>query len=53
MWTWEIPLYFFFGGMAGAAAPFALMSELRGDEALARKARGWSPWPARRRARPC
>ena len=38
MWTWEIPAYFFFGGMAGAAAPFALLSELRGDEALARRA---------------
>jgi hypothetical protein len=38
VWTWEIPTYFFFGGMAGAAAPFALMSELRGDRALARRA---------------
>ena len=38
VWTWEIPAYFFFGGMAGAAAPFALLSELRGDEALARRA---------------
>jgi hypothetical protein len=38
VWTWEIPLYFFFGGMAGAAAPFAVVSELRGDEALARRA---------------
>jgi hypothetical protein len=38
VWTWEIPVYFFFGGMAGAAAPFALVSELRGDEALARRA---------------
>jgi len=37
-WTWEIPLYFFFGGMAGAAAPFALACELRGDEDLARRA---------------
>ena len=38
VWTWEIPAYFFFGGMAGAAAPFALLSELRGDRALARRA---------------
>jgi Polysulphide reductase, NrfD len=38
VWQWEIPVYFFFGGMAGAAAPFALLSELRGDEALARRA---------------
>jgi hypothetical protein len=38
VWTWEIPTYFFFGGTAGAAAPFALMSELRGDRPLARRA---------------
>ena len=38
VWSWEVPIYFFFGGMAGAAAPFALVSELRGDEALARRA---------------
>jgi hypothetical protein len=37
-WTWEIPCYFFLGGMAGAAAPFALACELRGDDALARRA---------------
>jgi hypothetical protein len=37
-WTWEVPCYFFCGGMAGAAAPFALACELRGDEALARRA---------------
>ena len=33
VWTWEIPVYFFFGGMAGAAAPFALISELRAARA--------------------
>jgi formate-dependent nitrite reductase membrane component NrfD len=38
VWTWEIPTYFFFGGMAGAAAPFALAAELRGDADLARRA---------------
>jgi hypothetical protein len=38
VWTWEIPCYFFAGGMAGAAAPLALVSELRGDEALVRRA---------------
>ena len=27
---WEIPVYFFVGGMAGAAAPLALGAELRG-----------------------
>jgi hypothetical protein len=37
-WTWEIPVYFFCGGTAGAAAPFALVSELRGDRSLARRA---------------
>jgi polysulfide reductase-like protein len=37
-WTWEIPFYFFFGGMAGAAAPFALLAELRGEDELARRA---------------
>jgi hypothetical protein len=38
VWTWEIPTYFFVGGMAGAAAPFAVLSELRGDDGLARRA---------------
>jgi hypothetical protein len=38
VWTWEIPVYFFVGGMAGAAAPFAVLCELRGDEAAARRA---------------
>jgi hypothetical protein len=38
VWTWEVPVYFFFGGMAGAAAPFAVINELRGDDALARRA---------------
>jgi hypothetical protein len=37
-WTWEVPCYFFAGGMAGAAAPFALACELRGDRDLARRA---------------
>lgn len=38
-WTWEIPCYFFTGGLAGAAAALAWASELRGNEVLAR--RGW------------
>jgi hypothetical protein len=38
VWTWEIPVYFFFGGMAGAAAPFAVAAELRGESGLARRA---------------
>ena len=50
VWKWEIPVYFFFGGMAGAAAPFALLS----DCAATRRSRagpGSWPWPARRPAR--
>jgi hypothetical protein len=39
-WTWEIPAYFFTGGMAGASAGLAYLSELRGDDLLARRA--WS-----------
>jgi hypothetical protein len=38
VWTWEIPCYFFAGGMAGAAAPLALAAELSGDRGLARRA---------------
>jgi hypothetical protein len=38
VWTSEIPAYFFFGGMAGAAAPLAVVAELRGDRPLARRA---------------
>jgi hypothetical protein len=37
-WTWEIPTYFFTGGMAGAAGTFATLAELRGDDLLARRA---------------
>jgi len=38
-WTWEIPSYFFTGGMAGAAAGLSWLAELRGNDVLAR--RGW------------
>ena len=38
VWTWEIPCYFFTGGLAGASAGVAYLSELRGDEVLARRA---------------
>lgn len=38
VWTWEVPTYFFVGGMAGAAAPLALGARLAGDETLARRA---------------
>ena len=38
VWTWEVPCYFFAGGMAGAAAPLALAAEMRGERGLARRA---------------
>jgi hypothetical protein len=37
-WTWEIPNYFFTGGVAGASAGLAFLSGLRGNEVLARRA---------------
>jgi hypothetical protein len=37
-WTWEIPCYFYTGGLAGASAGLAFLSELRGDDELARRA---------------
>ncbi|MFZ0040825.1 MAG: NrfD/PsrC family molybdoenzyme membrane anchor subunit, partial [Solirubrobacteraceae bacterium] len=37
-WTWEVPCYFFTGGLAGASAGLAYLCELRGDEVLARRA---------------
>jgi hypothetical protein len=37
-WTWEIPFYFFTGGMSGASAGLAYLSGLRGNEVLARRA---------------
>ena len=40
VWTWEIPIYFFVGGVAGAAAVVAVAAELAGaDIAVARDAR--------------
>jgi hypothetical protein len=38
VWTWEIPNYFFAGGMAGASAGLAFCSGVRGNELLARRA---------------
>jgi DMSO reductase anchor subunit len=38
VWTWEIPLYFFTGGAAGASAGLAYLSDLRGNEELGRRA---------------
>jgi Polysulphide reductase, NrfD len=37
-WTWEIPMYFFTGGLAGASAGLACLSGLRGNDVLARRA---------------
>ncbi len=37
-WTWEIPMYLFTGGGAGASAGLAWLCELRGNEELARRA---------------
>lgn len=39
VWTWEIPWYFFTGGLAGASADLALVARLAGNERLARSAR--------------
>jgi hypothetical protein len=38
VWTWEIPVYFYTGGLAGASAGLAYLSELQGDEVLAQRA---------------
>jgi hypothetical protein len=38
VWTPEIPIYFFTGGLAGASAMLALLAEARGNEELARRA---------------
>jgi formate-dependent nitrite reductase membrane component NrfD len=38
VWTWEIPVYFFSGGLAGASAGLGLAAELHGNEELARRA---------------
>jgi len=40
VWTWEVPVYFFVGGAAGAASVIAAAAQLTGnDEALVRDAR--------------
>jgi hypothetical protein len=38
-WEWEIPAYFFTGGLAGASSVLALLAELGGNGRLARAAR--------------
>jgi formate-dependent nitrite reductase membrane component NrfD len=37
-WTWEVPTYFYTGGLAGASAVFAYLAELSGDRELALRA---------------
>jgi formate-dependent nitrite reductase membrane component NrfD len=39
VWTWEVPLYFWFGGMAAGSSFVALACDLAGDERSARIAR--------------
>jgi formate-dependent nitrite reductase membrane component NrfD len=39
VWTWEVPLYFWVGGMASGASFAALAADIAGDEASARVAR--------------
>jgi hypothetical protein len=34
VWTWEIPTYFFTGGLAGASSVLSLVARLRGDRKL-------------------
>ncbi len=38
VWSWEIPWYFFAGGLAGASAGLAAVARLSGNERLARRA---------------
>jgi hypothetical protein len=38
VWTWEIPAYFFVGGLAGACGPVAAGARMLGNDALARRA---------------
>jgi len=35
VWTWEIPAYFFTGGLAGASSVLSLVAKLRGNPKLA------------------
>jgi hypothetical protein len=38
VWTWEIPAYFFVGGLAGACGPVAAGARMLGNDVLARRA---------------
>ena len=37
-WTWEIPTYFFTGGLAGASSVLSMSAKLTGNETLSRRA---------------
>jgi Polysulphide reductase, NrfD len=37
VWTWEVPWYFFAGGMAGTSTGVAFLADLRGNHPLARR----------------
>jgi hypothetical protein len=37
-WTWQVPLYFFVGGVAGTAAVIALLASIHGNAGLLRAA---------------
>ena len=39
VWTWEIPVYFFAGGLAGASSILAAVARMNGEHGLARTAR--------------
>jgi hypothetical protein len=38
VWKWEIPVYMYTGGLAGASSTLAYLAELRGNDVLARRA---------------
>ena len=38
VWSWEIPCYFYTGGLTGASSGLAFLAELRGNDLLARRA---------------
>ena len=38
VWTWEIPVYFYVGGLAGTAAGLSRLAEAGGNDVLARRA---------------
>jgi Polysulphide reductase, NrfD len=38
VWTWEVPLYFYVGGLAGTSAGLSRLAEASGNRVLARRA---------------